>query len=140
MSFWSWLTGGTVAAVGNTLDNLFTSDEERLEAKRLQSLIDDKPHQDQRIMLSKLNEKAGAMSWHNALGWVIVIALFFYYVPQYSIGAFVWLKACSRAGWTNLPLYPIDAKGLLELVIAMLGLAGKVTVERIAKVRPKGRP
>jgi hypothetical protein len=144
MGLLSWLgIGGvekTVGAVGGVLDNLFTSDEERMEAKRLQSIIDDKPHQDQRTIGAALVNKAGAMSWHNALGWVIAVSIGFYFIPQYATGAFVWIKACSNAGWSDLPPYPIDANGLLELVIAMLGLAGKVTVERIAKVRPAARP
>ena len=29
----SWFTGGVVKEVGNVIDNLFTSDEERLKAK-----------------------------------------------------------------------------------------------------------
>lgn len=147
MGIFSFLTGGVVKAAGgvvkaagDTLDNLFTSDEERLEAKRLQSIIDDKPHQDQRTILQSLAQTAGAWSWHNALGWIVSISVAFFYIPQYAIGAFVWIKACSAAGWVDLPAYPIDAKGLLELIIAMLGLAGKVTIERIANVRPKGRP
>lgn len=139
----SILSGGAstvVDSVGGVLDNLFTSDEEREEAKRLMAVVQDKPHQDQRDIGKSLVAKAGAMSWHNALGWVCALAMAAFYLPQYSIGAFVWVKACAKVGWQTLPAYPVDASGLLELIVAMLGLAGKVTIERIAKVRPTWRP
>ncbi|MEZ7195413.1 hypothetical protein [Pseudodesulfovibrio karagichevae] len=148
MGIWSTLFGGGAAkvvdSVGGVLDNLFTSDEEREEAKRLMAQIDDKPHQDQRDINKVEAATAGKWSWHNALGWVCAISLFFYFVPQYLIAAIIWAKAALSAGWANgvfsMPPFPASADGLLELVVAMLGLAGKVTIERIAKVRPKWRP
>lgn len=133
-----------VDSVGGLLDNLFTSDEEREEAKRLMAIVNDKPYQDQRNINMTMAKTAGRWSWHNALGWVCAISLFFYFGLQYLIASIIWAKAALAAGWDNgvfsMPPFPASADGLLELVIAMLGLAGKVTVERIANVRPKRRP
>lgn len=129
-----------VSSVGNALDNLFTSDEEREEAKRLMAQIEDKPHQDQRTINATLAQTAGTWSWHNALGWVCAVSIGMFFIPQYALGAIIWLKAAWTAGSIyNLPPYPVAADGLMELVVAMLGLAGKVTIERIAKVRPAWR-
>lgn len=130
--------GGAISAIGGVFDALFTSDDERAENARLMKVVEDKPHQDVRDIGKALVAKAGAMSWHNALGWVLAISLFMFYVPQYTMASVIWLKAAWGA--ETLPPYPVTADGIMELVVAMLGLAGKVTIERIAKVRPARRP
>jgi hypothetical protein len=150
----SIFTGGAsevVTSAGSVLDNLFTSDEEREEAKRLMAVVEDKPHQDQRDINKVEAATAGKWSWHNALGWMLVICLGTFYIPQHVVAAAVWVKSCyiyfesinlsaDTINALTLPDYPIDAKGIWELVVAMLGLAGKVTYERVKGVRPSWRP
>lgn len=132
--------GDAAGGIIGALDNLFTSDEEREEAKRLMALVQDKPHQDQRDMLKNLSLTAGKWSWHNALGWIASISIGMYFIPQYALAAMIWVKASWGADLYSMPPFPASADGLMELVVAMLGLAGKVTIERIAKVRPSWRP
>jgi hypothetical protein len=132
--------GDAATGIGQVLDNLFTSDEEREEAKRLMAQVQDKPHQDQRDINKALAQKAGKWSWHNALGWIASISIGMYFIPQYALAAVLWIQAAWGADIYSMPPFPASADGLMELVVAMLGLAGKVTIERIAKVRPSWRP
>ena len=113
-----------VNSVGGVLDNLFTSDEERLEAERLQSIIDDKPNQDQRDT-NKIEAAAGK-GWRHWVGRVAAISLGLYFIPQYTVSSIVWIKMCWEVvpvnGIWNLPAYPASVDGLMELITAMLGL------------------
>ena len=60
--------------------------------------------------------------WRPGVGWVCVVSLGSYFIPQYLMAAVLWTKACWVAN-ALLP-YPIaEPKGILELVIGMLGLA-----------------
>ena len=70
--------------------------------------------------------------WRPAIGWVAAISLFFFYVPQYFSASAVWVISISESGWsTPLPQYPTDADGLLELVLALIGLGALRTVEKV---------
>jgi hypothetical protein len=50
---WSWLTGGVLKEVGSILDNLTTTKEEKLEAKRLIQEILEKADSDAQVQVTK---------------------------------------------------------------------------------------
>jgi len=69
--------------------------------------------------------------WRPFIGWVCGGSLAAYFVPQYVLASVLWLKLC----WAtqSLVAYPIaEPRGLFELTLGMLGLAGLRTVEKLA--------
>lgn len=128
MGFWASLIGGgdTVAkpveAVGNVLDKLFTSDEERLDKKIVMERLQQQPSLAQ-VELNKV--EAGHRSifvagWRPAIGWVCAIGLFFTFIVNPILQ---WLTGESG------PALPQDI--ILELVLALLGLGALRTVEKL---------
>ena len=68
--------------------------------------------------------------WRPFIGWVCGASLAIYYLPQFTAASFMWvlmfINSCSTE--CVVPAYPIDSiKGLMELILGMLGLAGKIT-------------
>lgn len=127
MSIWSKLLGGGIAepveAVGNALDKLITSDEERAAADAVMEKIRQQPH----ILQAEINKLEAqhrsifVAGWRPAIGWVCAAGLAFPFllnpVLQWYTGA---------AG----PDMPTDA--LTSLIVALLGLGGLRTAEKIA--------
>lgn len=55
-----------------------------------------------------------------ALIWICAISLALYWLPQYSLGAYFWIKIC-LIKQAMLP-FPLDATKLFELIGSLLGL------------------
>ena len=110
-----------VEAVGNVLDKLFTSDDERLTHKELQTKLAMKPSLAQ-VELNKV--EAGHRSifvagWRPAIGWVCACGLMFVYVINPIIQ---WYSGIPG------PDMPLD--NITELVYGLLGLGALRTVEK----------
>ena len=134
MGFLDKILGGAAAqpieAVGNVLDKLFTSKDEKLTHDEVLLRLAQEPNLAQ-VELNKV--EAGHRSvfvagWRPWIGWVCGIALFFYFVPQYVLASYLWAKMSLSLG--ELMPYPVGAEGLMELVIALLGLGALRTVEK----------
>jgi len=121
---------GAVKGVGSILDNLFTSDEERLQAAERMKLIEMKPQeaQWQTNQIEAAHRSVFVAGWRPAIGWVCAASLASYYIPQYVLGAVLWVSECWKAG--HLTAFPLEIKGITELVMGMLGLAGMRTFEK----------
>lgn len=131
MSFWSWLTGGSavaepIEAVGNVVDALFTSDEERLDKELIRTRLLQKPA----LVQAEINKVqaqhrstfvAGARP---GILWVCSMGFLFAFVINPILQ---WISP--DLGSPDLPL---DA--MMELTLAMLGLSGLRTVEKIKGV------
>jgi hypothetical protein len=129
----SLFSGGVstvVDSVGGVLDNLFTSDEERHEAKRLMAQVQDKPLQDQRDVnkAEAAHRSVWVAGWRPAIGWVCAASLASYYIPQFVLGSIVWVKTCWSAG--HLSAYPLEIDGITGLAASLLGLGTLRTVEK----------
>ena len=132
MGWLSSLTGGSasvvepVVAIGNVIDKLFTSDEERAAGELLKQKLAQAPM----LAQTEINKvQAGHRSTFVAgarpfLMWVCGFGLLFAFV----INPIVEWIAPAR-GSPDLPL-----EAMMELTIAMLGLAGLRTVEKIKGV------
>lgn len=71
--------------------------------------------------------------WRPAIGWVCALSLACYYVPQFLLASIIWVRVCWSA--ETLAPYPIgQISGLTELVLAVLGLGGFRTLEKIKGV------
>jgi len=120
-----------VEAVGNVLDKLFTSDEERAVAAQVIEKLRQHP-QELQVEINKLEAQHRSWfvaGWRPFIGWVCGVSLGTYYIPQFILASILWLRVSWAA--SSLAPYPIDnVEGLFELVIAMLGLAGFRMVEK----------
>ncbi len=120
-----------VTAIGGVVDELFTSDEEKAQGRALMAKIAQKPH----ILQGAVNKvQASHRSIFVAGGrpflfWVAGICLAFFYIPQYSVAAWVWSQTVLTTG--EMVPYPVDADGIMELVLALLGLGGLRTIEKM---------
>ena len=128
MGWFSSLTGGggvvePVVAIGNVIDKLFTSDEERAAGELLKQKLAQAPQ----LAQSEINKvQAGHRSTFVAgarpfLMWVCGAGLLFAFVLNPIIE---WIAP--ERGSPDLPL-----EAMMELTIAMLGLAGLRTVEKL---------
>jgi hypothetical protein len=111
-----------ITAVGNVLDALFTSDEERLDKNIIMTRLAQQPNLAQ-VELNKI--EAGHRSlfvagWRPAIGWVCAVGLFMTFIINPILQ---WYSG--QAG----PALPVDI--MMELVIAMLGLGALRTVEKM---------
>lgn len=133
----SWLASifGSAAAapidaVGNILDKLFTSDEEKLTKKAIMQELALKPSLAQ-VELNKVAAQhrsifvAGGRPF---IMWVCGVSLALYFIPQYAIGSYLWLIMSLKA--QHLMPYPVEPKGLFDLVLALLGLGLYRTAEK----------
>lgn len=120
-----------IEAVGNVIDNLFTSDDERLSHEEIKMRIAQKPGlvQAEINKIEAQHRSVFVAGWRPGIGWVCAVSLAAYYVPQYTLAAVLW----TRASWEAAALqpYPVTADGLLELVLALLGMATVRTIEKL---------
>jgi Holin of 3TMs, for gene-transfer release len=143
MGFLSELLGGgdLVKAVGDTVDNLFTSDEERLELKNQQmkaerefNLKERQILADQNIAQTKINieeAKSGSFfvaGWRPAIGWVGALALFYQFILYPLL---LWLPNVDN------PPAPLDYTMLYSLITGMLGIAGMRSFDKFKKTDTK---
>jgi len=129
VSFLSKLFTSTAAepikAVGNVLDELFTSDDEKLSHEEVKLRLLQKPNLAQ-AEINKVQAQhrsifvAGARP---SILWVCSLGLLFSFIVNPILQ---WLTG--DAG----PILPTEI--MMELVVAMLGLAGLRTVEKIKGV------
>lgn len=143
MSFLNKLLGGgdLVRAVGDGLDNLVTSDEERMEkelelmkARREFDYLEAKLVADQNMAQTEVN-KAEAKSgnifvagWRPAIGWIGAIALFYQFIVYRLL---LWLPI-------DNPPPQMEADVLYTIITGMLGIAGMRSFDKLKKTDTKG--
>ena len=136
MGWLSALVGGgdTVAkpveAVGNVLDALFTSDEERLDKKIVLERLAQQPGLAQ-VELNKV--EAGHRSlfvagWRPFIGWSCGLAMCFNFLI-FPLASFVM----AQTGYL-VELPTLDMEQMMPVLMGMLGLGGLRTVEKIKNV------
>lgn len=110
-----------IEAIGGVLDKLFTSDEEKLQAKAVLEKLRQHPAELQ-VALNKIEAQHRSMfvaGWRPFIGWVCGLGLANVYLVN------PWLQWLYGIKGPELPLDVI-----VELVIAMLGLGTLRTVEK----------
>ena len=126
MSILASLVGGSAAqpieAIGNVFDKLFTSDEERAQAEAVLAKMAQEPH----ILQAEINKIEAShrsvfvAGWRPLLGYVCGVGLGFAYIVNPMIQ---WLTGDPG------PVLPMEY--MSELVMALLGLGGLRTIEKI---------
>ena len=137
MSFLSSLLGAgdVVRAVGDSLDKLFTSDDERNE-KRLELAKAERDFSLSALtLLEKSDEKQADVNieevrtgsifmagWRPAIGWIGVLALAYQFVAYPFL---LWLNVSQN------PPPPLDAGVLFSMVTGMLGIGAMRSFDKM---------
>jgi hypothetical protein len=124
--FFANLVGGSAAkpieAVGNVLDKLFTSDEEKLDKKIILERLRQHPAELQ-VELNKIEAQHRTIfvaGWRPFIGWVCGIGLGFVIIVNPLLG---WL--------TTRAVPQVPEKLIFDLIIALLGLGTLRTYEKV---------
>lgn len=119
--------GGAIGALGSAFDKLFTSDEERAQAALVLEKLRQQPH----ILQAEINRlEAGHRSlfvagWRPFIGWVCGLGLAWAFLGH---PMFEWLVAL-RGLAISAPAIATD--NMMELILALLGLGGLRTFEKL---------
>ncbi len=119
-----------VDAIGNALDKVFTSDDEKLTHAEVMEKLIQQPAIAQQV-LNELNAKSESVfiaGGRPAIIWICAASLAIYYIPQFSVATYMWTKFSFAAG--AIQPYPIDSGQLMQLVWAVLGLGAYRTVDK----------
>lgn len=115
-----------ISAVGNVLDGLFTSDEERLDKKIIMERLAQKPHLAQ-VELNKVEAQHRSLfiaGWRPFIGWVCGVGLGFNFI------AFPLLEWGSELAGRAIAAPTIEVGALMTLVVSLLGLGGMRSLEK----------
>ena len=121
-----------IEAVGNILDGLFTSDEERLDKKIvLERLAQNKSLA--QVELNKLEASHASLfvaGWRPAVGWTCAFALAWHF---FGYDMLSWVQAVF---WPDTPKLPAlnGTETLVTVLMSLLGLGGLRTYEKLNKV------
>jgi len=82
------------------------------------------------IQLANVDAKSSSRfqsGWRPMIGWVTGVSLAMYFIPQYAMGAYVWVSMINDMTHAEilahgLPAYPVSSDAVMELVLAMLGM------------------
>lgn len=131
MSFLANILGGAagdaVGALGSAFDKLFTSDEERAQAELVMAKVRQQPH----ILQAEINRlEAGHRSlfvagWRPFIGWVCGLGLAWAFLGHPMFEWFVALRGLA------IPVPEIATDNMMELILALLGLGGLRTFEKL---------
>jgi len=126
------LGGGGIKAIGDIVDDLYTSDEERNEAKIALEKIQAKLKEKQMdINLADAQSTAGGLSgmiqriWRPLIGFSCALAILFEYVIKPFLMFFL-----ATFQIEILPLPEMDMGTLMPLVMALLGMGALRTYEK----------
>lgn len=110
----------TVKAVGNALDSLFTSDEERAAAEIVMRKLESK-HALKQVEVNLAEAKHNSLfvaGWRPAVGWIGAIGLGMHFIVLPVLVGF------------GVRVPNLDAAQLMQLVLAMLGFGGMRSWEK----------
>ena len=130
--------GSAIKAGGNLLDDLFTSDEERMNMQ-LQARTVEAGMQAGQMEINKAeagHKSVFVAGWRPFIGWVGGLALAYKFL-FYPMLIWVWYF-CQAEGWIAKDAPPpptINAQELYPIIMGMLGLGTMRTVEGIKKVK-----
>ncbi len=118
--------GGALATISKVVDELHTSEEEKLDKKILMQRLQQKLAEKQLDVNAKeaSHRSVFVAGWRPAIGWCGALALFFAFI----------LSPCIEwyAKFSGMDIVPpaIDTGPLLAIVTSMLGVAGMRSFEK----------
>lgn len=129
--------GAIVAAVGGVIDDLHTSDKERLGAEIELRKIDAGLLQGQ-MEVNKVEASSSSLfvaGWRPAIGWIGAVALGYQFL-LYPLLVWAWalLQARGLVPGSLQPPPMLDTEALWVVLSGMLGIAGLRSVEKVKGV------
>lgn len=129
--------GAIVAAVGGVIDDLHTSDKERLDAEIELRKIDAGLLQGQ-MEVNKVEAASSSLfvaGWRPAIGWIGAVALGYQFL-LYPLLVWAWALLQARGQVPNnlQPPPMLDTEALWVVLSGMLGIAGLRSVEKVKGV------
>ena len=129
--------GAIVAAVGGVIDDLHTSDKERLDAEIELRKIDAGLLQGQ-MEVNKVEAASSSLfvaGWRPAIGWIGAAALGYQFLA-YPLLIWAWALLQARGQVPNnlQPPPMLDTEALWVVLSGMLGIAGLRSVEKVKGV------
>lgn len=121
-------TAAPIAAVGNVLDGLFTSDDEKLDKNIIMQRLAQKPQLAQ-IELNKVEAQHRSMfvaGWRPFIGWVCGFALLYSFIIRDVLAWYL-----TQSGSNYAPPPELAMEHLMAVLMALLGLGGYRTFEKI---------
>jgi len=148
MGIFDW--GKSVESAGNGLSNVIESTrfaltgdmppEERVKLQELLVRLEELRTKVKTGVIGLANVDAQSKSffqygWRPWIGWVCGTSLAMYFLPQYAMGAYVWIDTIQAMTHTEiikhgLPDYPVRADAVLELVVALIGMGTLRTIDK----------
>jgi len=129
--------GGIIKGVGGIIDDLHTSDEEKLKASLQEKAMDVELAKGQ-IDVNKTEAAHRNMfiaGWRPALGWCGALAIGYKFL-LYPLIVWAWVFLQGQ-GWVPMDLSAppsVDAGELYPIIMGMLGLGGMRSLEKIKRV------
>ena len=128
--------GGAIKTVGKIIDELHTSDEERLQAKNTIAKIEAELKKRQiDVNLADAQSKAGGISgaiqriWRPLIGFSCALAIFWEFVLKQFL-----MFLIATMNWETKPLPELDMATLMPLVMALLGMGALRSYEKVKGV------
>ena len=124
--------GSAAEGIGNALDKLFTSDDERLSREEVLERIRQKPHEWQ-AEINKIEATHRTLlvaGWRPFIGWTCGVAVAWNFVIYELL---IWFMAVFAPEVIPPPRLS-DISALFTLLAAMLGLGGMRTAEKFKGV------
>ena len=129
--------GSAITSVGNVLDDLFTSDEERMMAQLEDKKLDvaDRGAQIAVNLAEAQHKSVFVAGWRPFIGWVGGLSLAWQFIG-YPITSWYWvmLQSMGLLPIDIPPPPPIDAAALYPVIFGMLGIGGMRSYDKKNKV------
>jgi len=129
--------GSVITGIGNVADNLFTSDEERLQMALEDKKIDAGIATGQMAInqAEATHRSLFVAGWRPAIGWICAFAMGYQFILYPFL---IWIWAILQVkGWVPDDLAPppvLDTTALYTVLLGMLGIGGMRTWEKFKGV------
>lgn len=128
-----FVIGGVIDSVGKIIDNVWTSDKEKLELALKEKQIDASIAQSQMAVnqAEAVHANLFVAGWRPAIGWIGATAIAYQFL-FYPLMMWIWVFGQGK-GWIPPTLNPppmIKADELWVIITGMLGIAGLRSLDK----------
>ena len=117
--------------VSSAIDKFVETGEEKKAAALLVAKMEQEPAKWQ-AEINKVEASHPSIfvaGWRPAIGWICAVSLGAYFIPKFLFASFLWVKTCIATN--SIVTYPVNADGLVQLILALLGMGAIRMVEKL---------